>query len=67
MKAKLRSFLDKHFETMKEKFEGASVDEKQAMIKSMDEAKAGLSAAFSKGQEAVNSCLDGVEDEDAII
>lgn len=37
------------------------------MIKSMDEAKAGLGEAFSKGQEAVNSCLDGVEDEDALI
>lgn len=37
------------------------------MIKSMDEAKPGLSEAFSKGQEAVNSCLDDVEDEDALI
>ena len=33
----------------------------------MDEAKPGLSEAFSKGQEAINSCLDGVEDEDALI
>ena len=38
MKAKLRSFLDKHFETMKEKFDGASEEEKQAMCQSMDEA-----------------------------
>ena len=33
----------------------------------MDEAKAGLGEAFPKGQEAVNSCLDDVEDEDALI
>ena len=67
MKAKLKSFLEKHYQTMTEKLAGASGEELQAMKESMEAVKPGLSEAFAKGEDAINGCLGDVEDEDAVI
>ena len=60
MKAKLKSFLEKHYQTMTEKLAGASGEELQAMRESMEAVHPGLSEAFAKGEDATNRCLGDV-------
>ena len=57
MKPKLKSFLEKHYQTMTEKLAQASGEELQAMKESMDGVQPGLSEAFTKGEDALSGCL----------